>query len=688
MITSNTMNAPAIDFLPGPQPTWYLWSLVLDCMVTATSSGLSLLRMRNPGGNMWEGAPGNSLLWLSLNQPERVMPGPWRMKDWRVVEEADAAQLEVDFETEVNGGALTLVETLWLSGDLPVLRHWVSLTNNAAQPVRVDCYHLLDIAFEHDTAQSPVQACYVDTFAGHPRDRWEPGDLNLDVHERMIGPTTPLRLWAGAYQQQCSWLALRREGDSGIVCGLEYDGAVELRAFDVAHTAGGSRWCAQDSLTMGVRLAAAPSDPLNATLAPGETWTSPAAFCALYQGDWDHAVQVTHALVEQHLAPPMPDEHFPYAVFNTWGYAFNLTRDALDRCLDVAVEIGVEMFDADYGWQKALGEWTPVDVHMPLLGDLSRMVHERGMRFGVWMAFANAGPGSAVLAGHPEWVTAPDDWGSFHSRALCMANPDTRDWAARQAIDLVRDYQIDYLKHDFELIKPCVAPHHHHPPDPAGYHSALGYREVLLKLRQAHPKLMIENCQGGARIMSYAMVQTHDTSISSDGPVLGDALYRRKALMGMSYAFPLRYCANYMEERPSDYACHSSMIGGPWIIMDRATEWTARDIANAKGNVALYKQLRPLIRRGKTYHLRMPTGNAWDALQLLGDDGRGAVLAFQPHGAKDEDVLIPLRGLDPTREYSLRSTRGDHWHASGSLLMRQGFYRVMKPGTSEVVWFE
>lgn len=688
---------PSIERIEGEQPIWRLLNESIELYVTANPHGLSMVTMRDiAANNTWLSSEGHPLLYLSLNQPERIVLDSWQMRDWHVTQDGEAVQLDVELMAEVAGSRLALVESLWLAPGLPVMRHWVTLRNESTQSVRVEGYHLLDLVLNHDVIQDPLHLFYVDVFAGHRRDRWEPGDLNFDTHEQLFEAGGAVRLAMGAYQQQCSWLAIRRTDRAGIVVGLEYDGAAEMRVFDAGRVAGGQHWCANGVIGQGVRLAAMPADPLNVEVPPGERWQSPAVFWAMFASDstddWDSATHVTHEFVERYLAPAWPDEQFPYVVFNSWGYGFNLTRDALLRCLDVAAEIGVEMFDADYGWQRALGDWVPVDKHMPMLGDLSRMVHERGMKFGVWMAFANADPGVPLLDEHPDWVAYPDDWGSFRSRALCLANPETRDWVTEQAIRLVGEYKIDYLKHDFELITPCTSPNHNHPPDPSGYHSAMGYQEVLRRLRQAHPHLLIENCQGGGRAMTFDMVKWHDASISSDGPVLSHAFSRRKALYGMSYVFPLRYCANYMEERPTDYACQSSMIGGPWILMDRASEWTAEDIASARRNVALYKQIRPLFRGGRVYHLRAPAEASCDALQVQHLGGQGVLLLFHPHSTQATpgwQLHVVLKGLDVAHSYRLHSSLGgESWRVGGALLMKEGLKRALKPGQSEVILLE
>ena len=678
------------EFTPSPVPTWHVTTKHVDIMVTAGPQGLRLQSLTCvQTGKTWQGVEGHVLPHLTFAAAEGSAPAApeWQMRHWHYQPDSRALRLDVEFELVVDGNSLLVEESLWLAYDLPVVRHWLTLRNHGAQAVEVLRCHVLDVALAHEVAGAPLALFYVDMLGGHWRDRWEPGDYNFGCHERPLGPGDSVRLQMGAYQEQCSWLAVRRPDGAGLAFGLEYDGAVELRAFDISRVAGGRIWASQSELHAGVRFVAVPPDPIHVSISPDAQWRSPISFWALFDGSWDHAAHVTHDVVEHHLAPPWPDEQFPYATFNTWGYAFDLSPEQVWRCVDVAGEIGAEVFEADYGWMRSLGDWVSVERNFPPLAELSKRVHDRGMKFGLWMSFANADPASPVAREHADWLAYPNDWGSFRSKALCLAHPAARDWAAEQASRVVSEYGVDHLKHDFELIKPCTHPEHGHPPDPSGYHSTQGYHEVLRRLRRAHPNLIIENCEGGGRIMSYDMVKLHDTSIVSDGPPLADALARRSGLYGATYPFPLRYCDNYMEERPTDYGCHSSMIGGPWIVMGRASDWTKKEVECVKRNIALYKQIRPLFRGGRVYHLRMADGADWDAFQVQHpDSGQGVLFVFQPPLARGDGVLVKLAGLDPARSYYLRSsTSHDGWRMDGATLMMQGLQRKLAPGTSDVV---
>ncbi|ACZ43404.1 glycoside hydrolase clan GH-D [Thermobaculum terrenum ATCC BAA-798] len=667
------------DFVPGSPPTWKLHNERVTVELRAFPHGLCLATLWDSKlGARWSGlAP---LTYLA------TLPGSsqgWRLLDWSCQEEHGAVTLQVSFAR----GRLVLVESLWLPPDLSIIRRWVELHNGGDDMVEVEQYHFLDLLLEHDLHDSSLELLYVEAFAGHRWDRWDPGDVSFGVRQQVMTAGDALRLTVGAYQQACSWAALRRRDGFGLVFGLEYDGAAEIRLIDVSRVPGARTWRSPLPLEQGVRLTAAPIEPLHVQLEPGGVWRSPEVFLGVFAGEWDAAAHITHALVERYLSPALPDDRFPYVIFNTWGYAWDLTPDVTLHCLEVATEVGAEVFVADYGWARDVGDWMSVPARMPKLEELGRRVHAHGMLFGAWMAFANASPRSQVLLEHPEWAAWPDDWGSFGTRALCLAEPRVREWVTQQVLRVVREYELDYLVHDFELITPCRHPAHSHPPDPSGYHSAQGYNQVLRDLRHAHPQLVVENCQGGGRIMTYAMTKLHDTSITTDGAALLDSLGRRRALYGASYPFPPRYCASYMQEHPTDYACRSCMLGGPWILMDRAADWGPLEIEIARRNIALYKRIRPLFRDARVHHLRCPDGDGWDGLQLHQPSAdRGVVLLFRPRGAPM--VRARLRGLDPQVTYLLETASGRSWEADGGQLMEMGLHLDLPDGGSEVIFLE
>lgn len=593
----------------------------------------------------------------------------------------DAIEAVVSLSDTESGRKITY--HLWAPHSLPVFRTWIEIENAAAETCRLDSIRLLRLVLPAGGARG-MRTLSIENFAGHRQDKWDPTDGNFRLHEQEIGVPGQLELDVGAYRRDCSWLALQPAGESsaGLVVGLEYDGASRLSLSGEAapEAQGAAAW----------ELAAWPwPERMDVVIAPGERFRAGAACYGLFRGEWDQAAHVTHRLVEEHLGLPVADDRFPYVIFNTWHYTYDIDQEKLTRALDLARDLGVEVFDVDLGWCRAIGDWRP-NERFPDLADLGQQIKQRGMKFGIWMAFANAAPDAPVLEEHPDWTCAPDDWGSFKTRSLCLAHEPVRRWVVRELLRVIDTYGVDWLKHDFELITPCARPGHTHPPSESDIYSVQGFHAVLEEILQSRPHLMIENCQGGGRLMTYDMVRLHHTSITGDGAVLQDALLRRQALYGATYPFPPRFCDNYMEEAPTPYACRSSMIGGPWILMHAILDWTPEQIAACREHIALYKEIRAWMRDGQVFHLAPPTGRDWDAFEAYHPgQRRGVVLAFRPDVSASSRTL-PLRGLAPAQRYRVRAyDSGQEWTGTGAELIRSGIPLVLPDRhSSEVLLIE
>ena len=77
-----------------------------------------------------------------------------------------------------------------------------------------------------------------------------------------------------------------------------------------------------------VQMSAAIED-LNHPIGPGEFFHVPAGFIGLYHGDWDEAGYRTQRFTEAALAPPVPDDNFPYVIWDSWRYQQSLDESTL-----------------------------------------------------------------------------------------------------------------------------------------------------------------------------------------------------------------------------------------------------------------------------------------------------------------------------------------------------------------------
>lgn len=622
----------------------------------------------------WTTQEGSFAPWEAVLDGEKIESARARVEFVEAQERPAGVELAVGLMFEGRGTRLRCA--LLADHHLPVFRVQMEIENTDGTPHTLNAFSLLRLALP--ASMESLRTFHVENFAGHRMDKWDPEDNNFRLHERTLSRShsESLELDTGAYRRECSWLALRTESEAGLVIGLEYDGAARL-----AVEGGAQGWL----------VSATPAPyPLDLLLSPGERVPLGGAFYGLFQGDWDAASHVTHQLVEERLALPAPDANFPYVIFNSWGYQTDIDQEKIERAVELAADLGAEVFDVDYGWSRGIGDWHP-NAKFPDMAGLGQKIRAAGMKFGLWMAFSNALPDAPILQQHPDWTCAPNDWGSFKTRALCLAHAPVQEWIVSEVRRVVSAFGIDLLKHDFELITPCNRPGHAHPPTESDFHSVRGYHEILSRLQEVFPNLILENCQGGGRMMTFEMVKQHHTSITGDGAVLQDGMLRRQAVYGATYPFPPRFCNNYMEEAPTAYACRSSMVGGPWILMHKFAEWSPAERGTCREHIALYKQLRRLAQEGVTYHLAPPNGQEWDAIQAHhpGEE-RGFAFVFRPDASPLTQYTLFLRGLSPTQSYRVRTyDGGQEWRQTGQTLMQEGLpLTLQEPRSSEILLIE
>ena len=177
------------------------------------------------------------------------------------------------------------------------------------------------------------------------------------------------------------------------------------------------------------------------TLAPGDTITLPRAVFTATAGDLDDAANQMHRYQRAFLVPRVAANQPPLVQFNTWfplGPAVNIANTI--EAADAAAAIGAEVYVLDSGWYTSgrlgahPGRLQPDPRKFPRgLEELANHVHDKGMKFGLWVEIENAGTASRLFHEHPEWCLpyAGKPWITADRCQLDFANPAVRQWATR-----------------------------------------------------------------------------------------------------------------------------------------------------------------------------------------------------------------------------------------------------------------
>ena len=467
--------------------------------------------------------------------------------------------------------------------------------------------------------------------------------------------------------------------------------------------------------------------PYRTRLPAGETYETPTIFLGAFQGTPDDAGNALHRWIRAALNNPftLRNPHYPLLVSNSWGSGMAINEQQAHHMIDDASALGLEMFHLDAGWFRTIGDWTSNPEKFPNgVAFVADYAHHKGLRFGLWTDWTQAGIGTqpgALNVFDPktrDWLTtdAPADWKpeDFKGITIDIGLPAARNWAAAKIQSIIHDLHIDMLEHDGYLVaEGCDRTDHPHAPattkqfkdegslwvegsndTDVSDHATRAYYQIQSKLRSQFPNLLLEICNDGGRMVDFGSAVHGDYFSITDAY---DPLSNRRAFYDASYVLPPAMLETYVQNWPTPkienfrYMLRSGMMGWFTLMMDSNT-WTPEQHAVARTEFDLYKQkLRPLIRQANLYHVSdRPTAEHWDGIEYFDSNSQAGVL-FAFHGTDTSETThrFPLLGLQLRSVYSL--TFQDHtsqdYAAVGADLMKAGIVvRSSLPNSSELVF--
>ncbi|MEU2223577.1 alpha-galactosidase [Streptomyces sp. NPDC018347] len=421
-------------------------------------------------------------------------------------------------------------------------------------------------------------------------------------------------------------------------------------------------------------------------LQSGESYTTP-VFAGLWSdGGFGGASRAWHAYQRAHVIPDAGRDR--PVLFNSWeATTFDISEEQQTALARRAAEIGIELFVVDDGWfgartsdRAGLGDWTPNPDRFPHgLAPLADRVHGLGMRFGIWVEPEMVNPDSELYRAHPDWVQHQPGRARTELRnqlVLNLAREDVQEYVWERLDTLLSSAPIDYVKWDFNrCFTDAGWPGEPYPQRLWVDHVRALYA-LLDRLRAAHPQVAFESCSGGGGRIDLGIMSRTDQVWTSDNT---DPLDRLAIQHGFTQLHPARVMAAWVTDSPNTqlngrvsslrFRFVSAMAGVLGVGGD-LTEWSADELAEARGWVELYKEIRPVVQHGELYRLRPPAGGL-SAVQYVRDE-EAVVLAWLQAQSYGEPVpAVRLRGLDPSASYECRETGEVH---RGAVLLHHGLH--------------
>jgi hypothetical protein len=580
--------------------------------------------------------------------------------------------------------------------ELPLLRQFTQIHNEGPENLtlrRVDTFQL-----RVSPDPTPLVLHWMNNFCRAMKP--DPGN---PIHCRSIDDNVDHEVSTGPYSADCAWFGLWISGQNeGLVGGWEWSGPMVVHFGDLLEPC----------------LIHGGLDPqgMEEILLPGRAFTSPVGWYGFANGDLDDAAFISHDLVRTALGPALPKENYPWVGYCSWaasvdeGSPFNEkgtnpwfpTQQNILSQVEAAAGLGGELFLWDYGWFPQVGDWWCDPKRFPQgPRPVVEAVKKSGMKLGLWFGFGNADETSQVIHAHPDWLATyggkpiPDSFFTrtgasvWHTRIVCLAHRPAREWVKQQLARVIEEFELDWLKHDFDLITICQDQHHTHTPGDGRIAACEGFYEIMDFVRQRFPHVLCENWMNNSAVPDYGVLQRHHMQL------IGDA-YRafslRQMVYGHSQIFPIDRQHRYLrfEESEGEFKTmlRSGTIGGPWTLLSDPRRLSVEQRDLLKAEIKRFKSIRHLFRAARVYRLiGRPHPRAWDAFELY-DAGRGEGVIYVFRNQHPQAACsIVLRGLDDGRTY--RVTYLDHQeerNLTGQQLTTVGLpVSLPLPDTSEVI---
>ena len=440
-------------------------------------------------------------------------------------------------------------------------------------------------------------------------------------------------------------------------------------------------------------------------LGSGETFTTPEIIYTFSDAGAGEATRNLHDWARNCGGVYNADTVCP-TLLNSWeGAYFKFDADVLKGMIDDAADMGLEMFVLDDGWfgnefprnndRAGLGDWQVNVEKLPAgIDDIASYAVSKGLKFGIWIEPEMVNPKSVLAREHPEWVvgnngrvqpTYRNQW------LLDLSNPAVQDFVFGVFDGVMKlSPHISYIKWDANRHVENVGSAYLGSGAQSEFwvRYTQGLYNVYERIRKAYPDVMIQACSSGGGRVEYGALKYHDEAWTSDDT---DALHRIFIQWGMEHIYPAMTMGSHVSAVPN----HQTRAVTPLrfrfdVAMSGrlGMELQPRDLSGAekefaRGAIAEYKRLRPVIMYGDLYRLHSPYEPEGFASQMYvaKDKSRAVVFvwSFRYRGHYNP-CRVRFKGLDPQKRYNIAQVNYETKPAfkeegpfTGDYLMNVGF---------------
>jgi alpha-galactosidase len=443
---------------------------------------------------------------------------------------------------------------------------------------------------------------------------------------------------------------------------------------------------------------------------PGETVVTPEMHLGLVFGGLDTAVQAMHLHSRRSVFLPQARGQGAWVVSGI-GPEVEITPEQVTHAIDVAAQIGAEVFFIDASWYArpksfwwtTVGDWDVDLQRFPQgLKPIRDRVHAAGMLWGLWMDAERIGDQSRIVKEHPDWLAMNYDGDRKMGGQLDLTNPLAAKWMEEEITRVIEENQLEFFKLDYNTGQGRGIKKVRDGFVENGYwryYQTL--YEIYDRLRARFPKLIFENCAGGGSRNDLGMMRQFSHTVGSDWQIAPRSFMVSN---GMTMALPPEYVNGLLgavsghTTAEFDFQTRRLLFGDPTFafLVPLGAQPNPLLVGRTKRWVGFYKNfVRPYIETSRIYHHTPEAAgldpHGWGVLELASEDRtRDICGVFRLSASAQPEYELRLRGLDVSRHYRVTfDNSGETSEVDGFTLVEQGFtVRLEGSLTSELLILE
>ena len=429
-----------------------------------------------------------------------------------------------------------------------------------------------------------------------------------------------------------------------------------------------------------------------------DSFQTPEVIMAYSDNGLNKMSQAFHSIIHDRIMRSKYKDRVRPIVVNNWEATyFDFDEDKLKPIVDKAKELGIEMFVLDDGWfghrdddNSSLGDWAVFKKKFPNgLDHFADYVHQQGLKFGLWFEPEMISVDSNLYKKHPDYlmhVPGRKPSPARNQYVLDLGREEVRNNIFEQMKKILDSGKIDYIKWDMNRHLSDV----YEADLPANrqgevYHRyVLGLYDLLEKIVDRYPDLLIEGCSGGGGRFDAGMAYYNPQIWASDD---SDAIDRLSIQYGTSLVYPQSMMTSHVSVSPNEQNGRITpfktrgivaMWGDLGYDLD-LTKMNEKDRQSVKEQVKEYKKIRKVTQYGTFYRLKNAQTSNQCAWETVSRDKNEVVLSVvKVMASAQPDFTKPkLVGLDPNKPYE---DQASHKVYGGDELMNLGIYDPIEHG--------